>query len=622
MVSIPSFPSPPATGAESGDTPTSGVVIPPEPYIPPPPQFFRPGSIINGPGPIGPNCVYIPPPPKISPPSVPLCSGFLRPQGRPSTENPGGPWYSQLYPTQQPGPIIPPPSPTLQTGGGRVGAGWGHHDVLHGGIPNYPQPLPRPALARPVYRILVGKMFDSYERTLVPNQSITVDKEFGVILDVRSSTGPPYSQPGTIPGSEKVEIIDLKRLTVVPGFVDAHVHLFLHPYSETSWVDQLTKESLAERVARATVHARRTLLAGFTTVRDLGTEGAFDADLGLRKAMAGKDPIVHGPRYYCASRAIVSTGSYGPKSSVNPSSEGIEGVTGAEVADGVDECVRAVRRQVGAGADWIKIYGDYRIRSRMSDVSPLSSASDLLVFTDKEVKAMVETAHALGVKVAVHAQGWEAIEQAMRCYADTIEHGTQMGYSHAHLYSRAPYCEPESLRREQIWVPTLAVFHTTLSDASSQRWTEVKQSFEKALDSGDDRIACGGDTGTFAHGKNALELVLMRQLGAKWNQVLAWATLGGWKCVRDVKWDNIRVEGEHEENPLRVFDKLGYLAQEREVPFGAIRKGWAADLVGIEGDIEGDPAAFEKAVTEGVKFVMKGGRLYKTDGKPVVEAFV
>ncbi|KAF8993090.1 hypothetical protein BDQ17DRAFT_1368762 [Cyathus striatus] len=478
-------------------------------------------------------------------------------------------------------------------------------------------PPPQPTPARPVYRILAGKIFDSQARTLVPNQSITIDKAYGVILDIRSSTEPPYTQPGTLPGSEKIEIVDLKKMTVVPGFVDVHVHLLLHTESEASWTDQVTKEPLAERVARATVHARRTLLAGFTTVRDLGTEGTLDSDLGLRKVMAGKNPIIPGPRYYCATRAIVSTGAYGPKSSINPSSEGVDCVVGAEVADGVDECVRAVRRQVGAGADWIKIYGDYRVRSRTSDVSPFASTSNLPTYTDEEMQAMVKTAHALGVRVAVHANGWGAIEQAIKCNADTIEHGAEM----VHAYR--PTCrESEVQRREQIWVPTLAAVYTMSEDAAKGRWPEVKESFEKALADGDDRIACGGDTGVFAHGKNALEMILMRRLGAKWNQVLTWATSGGWKCVRDRKWDDTRVVEENEENPLRVFEELGYMAQEREVPFGAIRKGWAADLVGIEGDIDGDSEAFEKAVTEGVKFVMKGGRLYKMDGKPVVEAFI
>ncbi|KAF8989726.1 hypothetical protein BDQ17DRAFT_1372904 [Cyathus striatus] len=449
-------------------------------------------------------------------------------------------------------------------------------------------PPPQPTPARPVYRILAGKIFDSQARTLVLNQSITIDKEYGVILDVRSSTEPPYTQPG----SEKVEIVDLKKMTVVPGFVDVHVHLLLHTESEASWTDQVTKEPLAERVARATVHARRTLLAGFTTVRDLGTEGALDSDLGLRKVMAGKNPVIPGPRYYCATRAIVSTGAYGPKSSINPSSEGVDCVVGAEVADGVHECVRTVRRQVGAGADWIKV-------CPLFDVSPFASTSNLRTYTDEEMQALVKTAHALGVRVAVHANGWGAIEQAIKCNADTIEHGAEM----VHAY-RPTYRESEVQRREQIWVPTLAAVYTV------------------PLADGDDRIACGGDTGVFAHGKNALEMTLMRRLGAKWNQVLTWATFGGWKCVRGRKWDDTRVVEENEEYPLRVFEELGYMAQEREVPFGVIRKGWAADLVGIEGDVDGDSEAFEKVVTEGVKFVMKGGRLYKMDGKPVVEAFI
>ncbi|KAG8942680.1 hypothetical protein FRC00_011670, partial [Tulasnella sp. 408] len=200
-------------------------------------------------------------------------------------------------------------------------------------------------------RILASRVFDSTSGIFLVNQAITVSRVTGLITDVR-----PISALEDVFEDGKIDVIDLlnENITLIPGLIDTHVHLFLHPYSETSWDDQVTKESTAERVIRATVHARKTLMAGYTTVRDLGTEGAEDSDVALRKCLSGPKPMIPGPRLFTASRAIVSTGSYGPKSRIHPSAEGVDGKHGAEVADGEAECIRAVRRQIGAGADWIK----------------------------------------------------------------------------------------------------------------------------------------------------------------------------------------------------------------------------------------------------------------------------
>ncbi|TFK42223.1 hypothetical protein BDQ12DRAFT_762472 [Crucibulum laeve] len=219
---------------------------------------------------------------------------------------------------------------------------------------------------------------------MITKQVITVNKEIGIILDVRSA----HEQLYLIPGAE-AEVVDLNHLAVLPGFVDVHVHLFLHRYSETpSWQDQLTKDSLAERTLRASVHVRRTLLAGFTMC-------AFDVDVGLRKCFVGKVPIIHGSRYYVVNRAIVlvPTGAYGPKSTIYPGTESIEGVTSAEVVDGCNVCIRAVRRQIGAGADCIKIYADYRGRSRIADAAPIIASRNLINFNDEELEATITTPH-------------------------------------------------------------------------------------------------------------------------------------------------------------------------------------------------------------------------------------
>src|SRR6266581_1152016 len=152
---------------------------------------------------------------------------------------------------------------------------------------------------------------------------------------------------------DDARVIELPGATVLPGLIEAHAHLLLHPYNETSWNDQVLKEPLALRVCRATNHAKSTLLAGFTTIRDLGTEGAAYADVGIKQAI--NQGIVPGPRLLVVTKAIVATGSYGPKGFAPE----LHIPQGAEEADGVDRLIRVVRDQIGHGADWIKVYADY-----------------------------------------------------------------------------------------------------------------------------------------------------------------------------------------------------------------------------------------------------------------------
>ncbi|KAF8971879.1 hypothetical protein BDZ97DRAFT_1913765 [Flammula alnicola] len=508
---------------------------------------------------------------------------------------------------------------------------------------------------RRIYQILAGQLFDPVARALVPNQVITVDRDAGVILDVSpqalaktpeevlaaisKSIGGDSSSAGVGVGANKkpearreVEVtrINMSGMTVLPGLVDVHVHFFLHPYSETPWEDQVTKESLAERTVRATVHARKTLLAGFTTVRDLGTEGAFDADIGLRKCLAGRNALIPGPRYYCVTRAIISTGSYGPKSSLYPAQEGIDGVKGAEPVDGVNDCVREVRKQIGAGADWIKIYADYSCRSRMAEVSSSLGPQQIATFNKEELWAMISAAHARGVKVCAHANTWGAIDNLLDLGVDSIEHGSE-------LYDK-PAGDNTLLRKftkangTTTWVPTLAAYYTIFvtsrggSEYARRRWETCKATFEEALKARMENIACGGDTGVFAHGENALELVLMRRLGASWDRVLSWATYGGWKCVRGMEWEGVQGERrlvEIEKGGYAALVEAGFRVEqenglERGVPFGVVRAGWAADLVGFEGKLDGSGKEFEDTLMKGVKFVMKGGKIYKRDGQEVV----
>ncbi|KAH7914545.1 hypothetical protein BJ138DRAFT_1098600 [Hygrophoropsis aurantiaca] len=470
-----------------------------------------------------------------------------------------------------------------------------------------------------VTRILAGKLFDPYTLELLENQVITVDKESGLILNVQFSPNfiDTIEPDGTVPviAPSVVEVIDLRHLTVLPGFVDTHVHFFLHPYSETSWEDQLTKESVIERTVRATVHAKRTLMAGFTTVRDLGTEGAGDADIALRKCLSSSSALIPGPRYFCATRAIVPTGSYGPKSALYLNREGVDGITGAEVADGREECMKAVRRQIGAGADWIKIYADYRVRSRIAGVSYRSGGESMSTFSSDELKIMIDTAHQYGVKVAAHATNKDTITELLRLSVDSIEHGYDMAsndpesddqtqdeplHTFAHSYTK--------------WVPTLGAYYTMSSQGKEETWKRAVQTFKAGLARGMSNIACGGDTGVFAHGENALELSLMVEYGADWRKVLRWATLGGWECVRSMRWEGpkgkIRIAqlGEMKEDPRIVGDN--------DVPFGALKRGFIADVIATSGNLEADFCGAVSA--DNIQFVMKGGKVYKRDGFPLL----
>ncbi|HWD29056.1 MAG TPA: amidohydrolase family protein [Rhizomicrobium sp.] len=206
------------------------------------------------------------------------------------------------------------------------------------------------------------------------------------------------------------EGIDLPGATLLPGLSDIHSHLFLYPYNRTSWDDQVLKESEAYRTVRAVTHARDTLAAGFTTLRDLGTEGAGFADVALKRAIA--EGVVPGPRLFVAGKAIVATGSYGPaRRNYRPDCCLPQG---AEEASGVDEIVRATRHQAAHGADWIKLYADYRAGPNGETVP---------TFSIDEMRAAADVAHSLGRPVAAHATCDEGMRRAILAGVDTIEHG-------------------------------------------------------------------------------------------------------------------------------------------------------------------------------------------------------
>ncbi|MES1220004.1 MAG: amidohydrolase family protein, partial [Bacteroidota bacterium] len=204
------------------------------------------------------------------------------------------------------------------------------------------------------------------------------------------------------------KIIELKGCTLLPGLIEGHSHLFLHPYNETTWDNQLLTESRAERTARAVNHAKATLLAGFTTVRDLGTEGAMYDDVGLKKAI--EKGVVPGPRMICATRAIVATGSYGVKSG-NPDIELIKGA--AEVGN-MNEMGNEVRTQIAKGADVVKIYADYGW-GRDGEQRP--------TFSTEVINAAVKIAQSSNREVVVHSSTAEGMLRSINAGASTIEHG-------------------------------------------------------------------------------------------------------------------------------------------------------------------------------------------------------
>lgn len=353
-------------------------------------------------------------------------------------------------------------------------------------------------------------------------------------------------------------VIELKGCTLLPGFIEGHSHLFLHPYNETPWADQVLKESHAERTARAVSHAKATLLAGFTTVRDLGTEGAMYDDVGLKTAI--EKGVVPGPRMIVATRAIVAKGTYGPGYK-NPD---VDLPQGAEEASGVEELTKAVRTQIGKGADLIKLYADYRY-GRNGEAAP--------TFTTEELAAAVAVAKSGGRGVVVHASTKEGMRRSVVAGVATIEHGDG-GDEEIFALMKG---------KGVALCPTLAAGDAVTQyggwrkgvDPEPDRITAKKKSFAAALKSGV-AICMGGDAGVYAHGDNAREMELMVDYGMKPVHVLKSATSVN-------------------------ADAFGYGDR-----IGRIKKGLLADLVAVQGDPSVDIKNCRKVV-----MVMKDGRIYK-----------
>ena len=346
-----------------------------------------------------------------------------------------------------------------------------------------------------------------------------------------AAVGPAATIPAT--GAERIE---LSGTTLIPGLIEGHAHLFLHPYNEALWDDQVLEEPAGFRMAAAVAQALATLRAGVTTVRDLGSEGAGNFDVQLKLAI--DRGLVPGPRIITTTRAIVATGSYAPRRT----SYAFDPPQGAEEASGPD-IQRVVRSQIGYGADWIKVYADAGIGAR-GTVVPTFSADEL--------RLLVETAHGAGRPVAAHASSVEGMTRAVLAGVETIEHGD----------GGTPAVFRLMKVRGVALCPTLAA-----SEAYSEyfdgwkkgqgsvpaRVQESRAAFRAALDAGV-TICFGGDVGVYPHGDNVRELELMVENGMTALAALRAATSGNAKT-------------------FKLDDRLGRIAPR-----------FLADIVAVEGD--------------------------------------
>lgn len=377
----------------------------------------------------------------------------------------------------------------------------------------------------------------------------------------------PYAEVAAAAGH--AERIDLGPLTLLPGLIDAHTHVLLDP---DDYASQMLKESIPYRTIRATMAARTALSFGFTTIRDLETEGAMYADVDVKVAI--ERGLIPGPRMFVATRALAPTGMY----PLTGYSWELDMPVGVQTADGVDGVRKAVREQVKYGADWIKVYAD-----RDASIGADGKLHSLPNWTDEELAAIVHEANRLGRKVAAHARGIEGIDAALRAGASSIEHGDGL----------TPELIDRMIAQRVYWCPTIYVGARAVPNAAPARvqMAELKRrAFGEAVKRGmAPLIVFGTDAGGFAWSDNpAREFAYMVRYGMSPAQAIAAATTTA----------------------------AALLGREGEV--GRVAPGLLADLVAVDGDPLTDPTALERA-----RWVMKGGdvaRDARTAGAPAARA--
>ncbi|KAL3471647.1 hypothetical protein BJX99DRAFT_266544 [Aspergillus californicus] len=419
------------------------------------------------------------------------------------------------------------------------------------------------------FTIHTSTLFDPKIKRVRPNISITVDPTTGLIVHVFERDNAEI----TLEDGD----IDLRGKYVMPGLVDAHTHVFLHSYDEAGALVQKRDESMTERIVRGVNHCRTALLAGYTTYRDLGSEGMQDCDTNLRDAIArGLTP---GPRLFVATKVLASTGSF--EARTENTLGGHKLPSSADAVDGVAQCREAVRRRIAAGADVVKFFADYRRRIMRSPPAqqhpyipsvlcpPADPNPDYMVFSQEEMDVIAAEARLARAPVSAHCCTLEGAMAAVRAGVDSIEH----------VYFSTDALFEEMVERGVILVPTLAVAERLHAKRFGVILGQMKRAWELGV-----RIACGGDTGTFPHGENVRELELMVEAGIPVADVLESCTVGGWEACGG--------------------DRCGRR-------FGWFEEGLQADLIALEADPEQRIGALRN-----VDFVMKDAVVWKVDGEP------
>jgi imidazolonepropionase-like amidohydrolase len=410
---------------------------------------------------------------------------------------------------------------------------------------------PAPAQPEPPVLLKPDRVFDG--ATAAPHAGWVVL----VTGDTITAAGPPAE----VEVPKGARVIELPGTTLLPGLIDAHSHLLLYPYDKAAWDDQVLREPLAERICRATAHAKADLLSGFTTLRDLGTEGAGFADVGIKSAI--DKGIVPGPRLLVTTKAIVATGTYAPRKFAPE----WRVPQGADEADG-DRLRAVVREQIRGGADWIKVYAD---GAHGPDRKPRPT------FALDELKLIVSTARDAGVPVVAHAQSKEGMTRAALAGVETIEHGDGGDVETFRLMAKhnVGYCPTLAAAEAYAryfggWAP---------GRPETKEMTSKRASFKAAVEAGV-VVVNGSDVGVFAHGDGARELELLVEYGLTPVQALKAATT------------------------------VAAAALHRADAIGAVRPRLLADLVAVEGDPTADIKALRK-----VAFVMKGGTIHRRPAK-------